>query len=389
MMGGRTTAATSIVGFGMTPMSLRPGDTALELAVRASRDAVADAGIELSDVDGLLVGSSQGIRPDRLGVGFAAQGGFSHLRLLEHVEIKGATTIAMIQRAQQAIDTGAARVVMCVFADAPLVAGKGAGSAYAQSGGQSGSRGLERAGGVLGSVPTYALLAQRWMYVSGGSPDDLCAVATTTRSWAVDNPDAVIRTPLDTQTYLDSPMISDPLRRLDCARPVNGAVAVILSADPAVGQTIRLNVRGTGRDHPVRHRRAGAESWFGGGRRCVDDALEQAGMTRQDLDVVQLYDPFSVVTLILLEEYGLTGGIPAGKFVREGQTGRGGSLPVNTGGGQLSGFYLQGMTPLTEAVVQLRGQGQKRQVPGAATALVGGIGGRIDHHAALILERAA
>jgi acetyl-CoA acetyltransferase len=112
-------------------------------------------------------------------------------------------------------------------------------------------------------------------------------------------------------------------------------------------------------------------------------------MTRGDLDVVQLYDPFSVVTLILLEEYGLTGGIPAGKFVREGQTGRGGSLPVNTGGGQLSGFYLQGMTPLTEAVVQLRGQGQKRQVPGAATALVGGIGGRIDHHAALILERAA
>lgn len=383
------TATAGIVGLGMTPMSLKPGDSPLELACSASRDAVADAGIELSDVDGLLVGSSQGIRPDRLGVGFASSGGFSDLRLLEHVEIKGATTIAMIQRAQHAVETGAARVVMCVFADAPLVAGKAAGSTYAQSGGQSGSRGLERASGVLGSVPTYALLTQRWMHVSDGLPEDLCAVATTTRTWALDNPDAVIRTPLDIQGYLDSPMISDPLRRLDCARPVNGAVAVIVSADPAVGNPVRVDIRGTGRDHPVRHRRTGAESWFGGGRRCVDDALAEAGMTRDNLDTVQLYDPFSVVTLILLEEYGLTGGAPAGKFVREGNTAAGGTLPTNTGGGQLSGFYLQGMTPLAEALVQLRGTGGGRQVPGASTALVGGIGGRIDHHAALILERAA
>jgi hypothetical protein len=156
-----------------------------------------------------------------------------------------------------------------------------------------------------------------------------------------------------------------------------------------VGNRVRVDIRGTGRDHPVRHRRTGAESWFGGGKRCVDDALAEAGMTRDNLDTVQLYDPFSVVTLILLEEYGLTGGASAGKFVREGNTAAGGTLPTNTGGGQLSGFYLQGMTPLAEALVQLRGTGGGRQVPGASTALVGGIGGRIDHHAALILERAA
>lgn len=112
-------------------------------------------------------------------------------------------------------------------------------------------------------------------------------------------------------------------------------------------------------------------------------------MTRGDLDVAELYDPFSVVTLMLLEEYALAGGVPAGKFVASGETSRGGELPTNTGGGQLSGFYLQGMTPLAEAMIQLRGEGGERQVDGAATALVGGIGGRIDHHAALILERAA
>lgn len=384
-----TSAAVALVGLGMTPMSLKPGKTPLQLACEATRAALADAGIDHGDVDGLLVGSSQGVRPDRLGVAFAAQGGFSDLRLLEHVEIKGATTIAMVQRAQLAIETGAASTVVCVFADAPLVAGKGAGSTYAHSGGQSGARGLERASGVLGSVPTYALLTQRWMHVSGATPEDLCAVATTTRTWALGNPDAVVRKPLDGEGYLASPMISEPLRRLDCARPVNGAVAVIVSSNPSLGNPTRLVVRGTGRGHPVRHRRAGSESWFGGGRRAVDDALDQAGMSRADLSVAQLYDPFSVVTLMLLEEYGLTGNSSAGDFVRDGRTSAGGTLPTNTGGGQLSGFYLQGMTPLAEAMIQLRGQGGDRQVPGATTALVGGIGGRIDHHGAMILERAA
>jgi acetyl-CoA acetyltransferase len=383
-----TAAHVDLVGLGMTPMSLRPGPAPLQLAGQATAAALADAGMDRRGVDGLLVGSSQGVRPDRLGVGFAAQGGFTDLRLLEQVEIKGATTVALIQRARHAITAGEASTVVCVFADAPLVAGKTAGSAYAHSGGNTGVRGLERASGLLGSVPTYALLARRWLHVTANTPDDLCGVATTARAWAAGNPDAVNRAPLDADGYAASPMVADPLRRLDCARPVNGAVAVVLTGDPGIG-TNRVRVRGVGRDHPVRRRRAGGESWFGGGRRAVDDALAQAGLGRADLDVAELYDPFSIVTLLLLDEYALTGGIPAGEFVRAGQCGPDGMLPTNTGGGQLSGFYLQGMTPLAEAVIQLRGDGAVRQVPGAATALVGGIGGRMDHHAALVLERAA
>jgi acetyl-CoA acetyltransferase len=381
-----STPDVDLVGLGMTAMSLRPGSTPLALAAEASAAALADAGIERADVDGLLVGSSQGIRPDRLGVGFAAQGGFSDLRLLEHVEIKGATTVAMIQHARHAITTGEATTVLCVFADAPLVAGRGAGSTYAHSGGNTGVRGLERASGLLGSVATYALLAQRWLHVTDTKADALRTVATTARRWARGNPDAVNREPLDDDGYDASPMIAEPLRRLDCARPVNGAVAVVLTGSPSIGGA-RIRVRGSGRAHPVRRRRAGAESWFGGGRRAVDDALTQAGMRRSDLDVAELYDPFSIVTLVLLDEYGLTGDVPAGAFVRDGHIGPGGTLPTNTGGGQLSGFYLQGMTPLAEAVIQLRGTGGERQVPDASVAMVGGIGGRLDHHAALILER--
>jgi acetyl-CoA acetyltransferase len=178
-------------------------------------------------------------------------------------------------------------------------------------------------------------------------------------------------------------MVSTPLRRLDCARPVNGAAAVVLTAG-----TGGVRIRGIGRDHPVRRRRAGAESWFGGGRRALDDALTEAGMARGDLDVLELYDPFTIVTLCLLEEYGFCEPGKAGPLVSSGALAPGGALPTNTGGGQLSGFYLQGMTPLVEALIQLRGEGGERQVPGAHTALVGGIGGRLDHHASLILEAA-
>jgi acetyl-CoA acetyltransferase len=378
----------AIIGLGLTPMSLQPGGSAAELAVRALNAALDDAGLAHTELDGLLVGSSQGVRPDRVGVTLAAQAGLGDLRLLEHVEIKGATTVAMVRRAQLAIHTGEAGTVACVFADAPLRAAGGAGSTYAHSGGNSGVRGLERASGVLGSVPTYALLAARWLSVTGGSPDDLGAVALAARAWAQGNPDAVQRTPLDTETYRASPMVSTPLRRLDCARPVNGAAAIVLSADAPAARHKPVRVTGSGREHPVRRRRAGKESWFGGGRGAVEDALAEAGLSRGDLDVLELYDPFTVVTLCLLEEYGFCEPGQAGPLARSGALAPGGALPTNTGGGQLSGFYLQGMTPLVEAIIQLRGDGGDRQVPGARTALVGGIGGRMDHHACLVLEGA-
>jgi acetyl-CoA acetyltransferase len=385
-------APPAIAGLGMTAMSVTPGPDSYALATEAVAAALADAGLERGDVDGMLVGSSQGVREDRLGVALARRAGFGDLRLLEHLEIKGATAVAMVTRAVLAITAGMARTVVCVFADAPIGGGS-AGTLYARSGGNSGVRGLERASGVLGSVPTFALLASRYLHVSGGTEADLCAVAVAARAWAAGSPQAVNRKPLDADGYYASRMISAPLRVLDCARPVNGAVAVVVTAarpsGPPAGRPPAVEIRGMGAVHPMRRRRAGGESWFGGGRQAVDDALAMAGLTRGELDVLQLYDPFSVVTLCLLEEYGFCEAGQAGKLARGGGIAPGGELPVNTGGGQLSGFYLQGMTPLAEAVIQLRGDGGGRQVAGARTALVTGIGGRIDHHETLVLAREA
>ncbi len=391
------TQPPAITGLGMTEMSVTAGPDSYALAAEAVAAALADAGLTRGDVDGMLVGSSQGVREDRLSVALARRAGFGDLRLVEHLEIKGATAVAMVTRAVLAIRAGMARTVICVFADAPIApAPTGTGSAgtlYARSGGNSGVRGLERASGVLGSVPTFALLASRYLHVSGGTEADLCAVALAARAWAVGSEQAVNRKPLDEDGYYASRMISTPLRVLDCARPVNGAVAVIVSSARPAGQAgpakPAITIPGMGAVHPMRRRRAGAESWFGGGGAAVDDALAMAGITRGRLDVVELYDPFSIVTLCLLEEYGFCESGQAGKFVRGGGIAPGGELPVNTGGGQLSGFYLQGMTPLAEAIIQLRGDGGDRQVAGAQTALVTGIGGRIDHHEALVLAREA
>lgn len=392
MRGRCVVRRAAIVGLGLTPMSLEPGGSAELLAIEAIAAALDDAGVVPAEVDGVLVASSQGVRPDRVGVAVARRAGLGDLRLLEHLEIKGATAAAMVQHAVLAVEHRMARVVVCVFADAPLRAARAAGSTYARSGGVEGLRGLERASGVLGSVPTFALLASRYLAVTGGDEGDLAAVACATRAWAVRNPDAVLRTPLSTGDYLASRMVSTPLRLLDCARPVNGAGALVVAAPEAASGAAHppVHVRGMAQWHPMRRRRAPGESWFDvDARAVVDAALAMAGRDRDDLDVLELYDPFSVVTLCLLEAYGLCEPGTAGELARAGATGPGGALPTNTGGGQLSAFYLQGITPLAEGVVQVRGVAGERQVPGASTALVAGIGGRVDHHACLILDREA
>ena len=375
----------AIIGLGTTEMSTVPGGLATDLAAVALDRCLADAGVGLDEVDGLLVCSSQGVRPDRLGVAFAKSAGFGSLRLLEHIEIKGASTVAMLEHAVLGIAAGLAHSVVCLFADAPLRDGRRTGSTYTNSGGTIGSRGLERASGLLGSVPTYAMLASRYLAVTGTPEDALGAVAVSARQWAVDNPLAVSREPLDRDGYLASPVISTPLRRLDCARPVNGAVAVLVS-DRRPNSHRPVLVAGMGSEHPVRRRRGPDESWFGGGGGAARQALAAAGRTVGDVDVVEIYDPFSIVTLCLLEEYGFAEAGAAGPMAIAGELAPGGRLPTNTGGGQLSGFYLQGMTPVVEAVDQLRGTAGARQVEAAGCAFVGGIGGRMDHHACLVLE---
>jgi acetyl-CoA acetyltransferase len=213
-------------------------------------------------------------------------------------------------------------------------------------------------------------------------------VAITAREWASKNPSAIARKPLTMDEYLSSPWIVEPMRILDCAFPVNGGIALLVSS-AAAGAELRpdlVRITGIGQGHPGNLRRAGFEvEVSSGARQAATQAIAMSTLELTDIDLCELYDCFTYTTLVTLEDYGFCAKGDGGDFVASGAIGPDGSIPTNTGGGQLSGYYMQGMTPLSEAVIQLRNEGGDRQVSGAQTALVGCQGGIFDHHLCLVL----
>ncbi len=381
----RTPAA--ITGVGLVIAEPADRSSATDLALRAVHAACDDAGITISDVDGLLLNHNELIADDKLTLDIARQGGFGELSVLYELNAKGTTFSVLLDQAQQAVDAGSATSVVVLFADAAQQHGVGSGAAFAAMGGARGQRGLERAGGMLGAVAAYAFLAAHYFQTTGASARDLMAIAIAQRSWAAGNPLARARTPLTETEYLDSPLVAEPLRRLDCARPVNGAAAVIVTSGRS-GSSAPVRITGSAHRSMERRRHAPVSPWEPvGASEAFSSALDRAGRSRDDLDLLQIYDPFTVVPLILLEAFGFAEPGTAGEFVRDGGAGIGGSMPTNTGGGQVSAYYLQGVTPVFEAVTQLRGQGGDRQVSDASLAAVSAIGGRLEHHSTIVLER--
>jgi acetyl-CoA acetyltransferase len=144
---------------------------------------------------------------------------------------------------------------------------------------------------------------------------------------------------------------------------------------------------GMGQGHPADLKRAGSDAETQTGAPLAkEQAFHMAGVDVGDIDVCQLYDCYTYTTLVTLEDYGFCAKGEGGPFVADGKLGPGGTLPTNTGGGQLSGYYMWGMTPLSEGVIQARGQGGERQVPNHDVVLVSGNGGILDHHCTLILS---
>jgi acetyl-CoA acetyltransferase len=243
--------------------------------------------------------------------------------------------------------------------------------------------------GVFGVNVMYALAARRHMECYGTTHDQLGAIAVSTREWAAMNPHAQMRQAITLEDYHASRWIAEPLHLLDCCLVSNGGVAVIVtSAERA--RSLRqppVYVWGMGQGHPGDPRRAGWEPETETGARLArDTAFRMAGITTEDVDVCELYDCYTYTTLVTLEDYGFCPKGEGGPFVADGKLGPGGALPTNTGGGQLSGYYMWGMTPLSEGVIQARGQGGERQVPKHDVVLVTGNGGILSYHACLVLS---
>jgi acetyl-CoA acetyltransferase len=369
----------------MTDLGKVYGRSAAQFAGDAVRLAVADAGLELGDVDGLL--TSAGVSG---GVGLALQRdlGLRDLRLLSEMQSYGSTAGQMVQYASLAIGAGMAETVACVFADAPLRQDTSTGAAYGARG-AVGWRGLLGAAGIRDTNSMYALAAQRHMDTYGTTNDQLGHIAVGQRSWAELNPRAQMRTPMTLEDYHASRWIVEPFHLLDCCLVSNGGIAVVVTSAERAASLARppVHVLGWGQAHPGhaqrRHEDFGLVS---GAARSGPAALAMAGLTVSDVDVVELYDCYTFTVLITLEDYGFCPKGEGGRFVADGTLGPDGKLKVNTGGGQLSSSYMWGMTPLSEAVLQARGEAGRRQVPEHDVVLVSGNGGVLDHHSTLVLS---
>jgi acetyl-CoA acetyltransferase len=281
--------------------------------------------------------------------------------------------------------------VACVFGDAPLQPNVGAGGgAYGGLGrGVTGFTGLQSAAGINSAPTMYALAASRHMARFGTTSEQFGAVAVSSREWAQKNPLAQMRGPMTLEDHQASRMITEPFHLFDCCLVSNGAIAVIVtSADRATGmRQPAVHVLGWAQTHPGYQWERGSDFGIVSGAAVAGpEALKMAELSISDVDVAEIYDCFTFTTLISLEDYGFCGKGEGGEFVASGALGPGGSCPVNTGGGQLSSYYMWGMTPLSEAIIQARGQGGDRQVGQHDVVLVSGNGGTLQHHSTLVLS---
>ena len=375
----------AIAGLGITEMGRVYGKTASAFAREAVQLAIADAGLEIHDIDGLLINS-----PGDLNVFLQRGLGLRNTKLLAEYQAFGSSAGAMIQYAGMAIDAGMADVVACVFADAPLKEGISAGAAYgARRPVLKGFPAIQMSAGYGGANPRYAMAARRHMLKYGTTTEQFGAVAVQQRQWASMNPMAQFRDPITLEDHQSSRWIADPLRLLDCCLVSNGGVAVIVtSADRA--KTLRqppVYVLGWGQAHPGMVQERGCRlGEVSGAVESGDRAFRMASLSVTDVDVCQIYDCYTYTVIVSLEDYGFCEKGEGGPFVESGVLGPGGSLPTNTGGGQLSAYYMWGMTPISEAILQARGTAGERQVANHDVVLSSGNGGILDYHCTLLLS---
>jgi acetyl-CoA acetyltransferase len=407
-------ASAAIAGLGLTELGKVYDRTPRRLAAEAVRLAAADAGLELSDLDGLLI--CPGIAGSVLDVGLAQVLGLRDLRLLSVINAYGASAGAAVELAALAVTSGSASAVACVFADTPLRASTPAGATFGLRAGAcraaSGPAGARRAGaarvgpageraqwhglqglsagfGYRSVTAEYALAARRHMARYGTTSEQFGAVAVAQRAWAAGNPRAQLRDPLTIADHQASRWIVEPLHLLDCCLVSNGSIAVVVTgADRAAGlRRPPVHIWGWGQGHPGDQLERGSE--FGlrtGAAAAGPAAMAMAGIGTGDVTMCQIYDCYTYTVVVTLEDYGFCPKGEGGPFAASGALAPGGSLPVNTGGGQLSSYYMWGFTPLSEAVIQARGDGGARQAPASDVIMVSGNGGILAHHSTLILS---
>jgi acetyl-CoA acetyltransferase len=336
-----TLSAAALVGVGYSPLTRASGRSVLDQALEACGGAIEDSGIDPSLVDGIL---SFSFNNDSTPVQSIATGlGLGDITWALDSALGGQAPCYLALAATQAIASGAAQAVLIYRAlNGRYAIGF---DAYAQN---------------------IALWGRRYLIETGQEREDLGAVPVAQRKYAAENPRAIMRKPLSYEDYLETPIVADPFRLVDCTIEVDGACAVLVARADIAGHLRHTPVNFLSGGYRMPHR-SGLDAgdallWPDLSRNytsaLADELWGQAGIGPADVDMAQIYDCFSSSVLINMEGLGLAergGGI---EMIRSGATAKDGRLPVNTNGGLLAEGYLHGMNTLAEAVLQLQGRGE-------------------------------
>ena len=390
-----------ISGIGISDIGRRTGVPGITLTEVAARDAVADAGLTMADIDGLTTAGETplpevrallGIEPAWTGEGGSPIGGvFGTVINACEAVAAGKARHVLVYRSVAMLGGSVLQQMAAAGARAGAGAGAGSGAAAAPSRPPGAARGggapAELGGtGELLTFHAYsaanwiAMHLQRHMHLYGTTKEQIGSFVMNSRRNAALNPRAVYREPLTLDEYLGARPISDPLNLLDCDVPIDGAIGIVIShadyAPDAPNHAVHVNATA---------RAAGAGGWTYRAdypkMASVDAAAQlwnRTDLTVADLDVAEIYDGFSFLTLAWLEALGICGEGEAGPYVEGGtRIALDSALPLNTYGGQLSAGRMHGYWVLHEACTQLRGDAGERQVANHEVAVVSTSGGPI------------
>jgi acetyl-CoA acetyltransferase len=379
LRGTAAIAGVATFGCGETP-----GFTDMELLARAARLAVADAGLKMSDIDGICsasVAATMWVMPviEHLGL---------NPRYIDGTMLGGSSFIAHLLPAMQALQSGQCNAVLVCYGSAQR-SGSVNRAEIARSRKLMDPLPYEAPYDPLTPASSYALAASRHMHEFGTTRRDLAEVAVAARAWARLNPEAFMRDPLSIEQVLAARMLSDPLSVRDCCLVTDGAGAYVLVRADRARDLPHKPVHVLGNATAVWNRQISSmpDLTVTAASQSGREAYVMAGLTPRDIDVVQLYDAFTINTLLFLEDLGFCKKGEGAAFVRNGGIAPGGHLPVNTNGGGLSCVHpgMYGIFAVIEVVRQLRGDCGERQVPGARTAIAHGNGGTLSSQSTAIL----
>lgn len=373
---------SAIVGVGHAGFGEAHGFSAYDIMAQSTHAALNDAGLKLSDVDGLFCTMMEDSMPALMAAEYLG----IQPRYIDGTMTGGSSFVNYLTSATMALEAGLCDVALICYGSNQRTA----------SGRLVTASKLPPYEGLYSPrypISGYALAAARHMYEYGTTRENMADVAVAARAWASHNPEAFMRDPLTREDVLSSRMVGDPLTKLDCCLVTDGGGAVILVRADRAKDFPNAPVYVLGSAAESSHRQISQMKDFtvtaakDSGKR----AFAMAGVTPADIDVVELYDAFTINTILFLEDLGFCKKGEGGAFVSDGRIAPGGSLAVNTNGGGLSCVHpgMYGIFTIIEAARQIRGDAPGMQLDGVELAVAHGNGGVLSSQVTAILGAAS